>query len=69
MVCDMNTVCLGLVLCELKTLSLKCYFICDIPPVHGLELLRMLRMKSYSEPVDVDGVNTPCKLQGLKCMY
>ena len=56
-------------LCEFKTLGLKCYFECDIPPLCALELLRTLRMKLYSKPLDVDWVQTSCEfLAGIE-MY
>jgi len=35
--------------------------VCDIPPVCGLKIVENASNESYLKPLDVDGVNTPCK--------
>lgn len=52
-----------------KIIGFKCCFVYDIPPVCVWKVLRMFRMKSYSIPLDVDGVAFVNFLWGFKCMY
>ena len=59
----------GTSVCELKTLGWKCCVGCEIPPLCGLKLLRTLRIKLYSKPLDVNWVQISCKfLAGIE-MY
>ena len=55
------TLCLGLLVCELKAIGFKCCFICDILHICGIEIVENALNEVIFEVMDVHRVNTLCQ--------